>query len=166
MIFTRGGDNKLYENAQSSPGGGYGGWVDHGGILYSDPIAILGCDGTIHVFTIGSDGALWHLPQLSPNGSWGSWQQVASGSDPLTHRPAAVLNANNQIEVFARSHATHTNHYKVVNGAWAPFRHYTGSLDISGPTAARNADGRPEIFYRGADNTVCHPPSSPLAAPG
>ncbi|WP_328493195.1 hypothetical protein OHS59_10925 [Streptomyces sp. NBC_00414] len=156
VIFTRGGDNHLYENAQSSPGGGYGGWVDRGGILHSDPTPILGGDGTIHVFTIGADGALWHLPQLSPNGSWGSWQQVSSASDPLSHHPAAVLNSNNQIEVFARSHATHINHYKVVNGAWAPFRHDTGSLDISGPTAARNADGRLEVFYRGADNTVWH----------
>jgi len=156
VVFTRGGDNHLYRNAQSSPGGGYGGWTDHGGTLYTDPTPILRSDGTMHVFAVGPAGGLYHLPQLAPNGAWGSWQEITSGSDPLSHRPAAVLNTGGDIEVFARSHATHINHYRVVNGAWSMIRHDTGSLDISGPTAARNADGRLEVFYRGADNTVWH----------
>ncbi|UXX91167.1 hypothetical protein N7U49_00165 [Streptomyces sp. AD2-2] len=167
VIFTRGGDNHLYRNAQNGPGGGYGGWEDHGGILHSDPTPILAGDGTMHVFTIGADGALWHLPQLTPNGGWGAWEQVSSPSDPLSHRPAAVLNSRDQIEVFARSHATHTNHYRLVNGAWSsPIRHDTGSLDISGPTAARNADGRLEFFYRGHDNAVWHTAEFTPGGPG
>ncbi|MFE0131011.1 hypothetical protein ACFWY6_05420 [Streptomyces sp. NPDC059037] len=56
--------------------------------------------------------------------------------------------------MFARSHDTHINHYTVVNGAWTRTRHDTNSLAISGMTAARNADGRLEVFYRGDDNQL------------
>lgn len=155
-VFHRGGNNHLYEKGQWPAGGYWSDWSDHGGELRSEPTAILHKNGTMHVFAVGPGGGLYHLPQLVPNSTWGTWEEITSTSDPLSHRPAAVLNAGGDIEVFARSHATHINHYRVVNGAWSMIRHDTGSLDISGPTAARNADGRLEVFYRGADNTVWH----------
>ncbi|MEV3859077.1 hypothetical protein AB0J38_32790 [Streptomyces sp. NPDC050095] len=155
--FHRGGNNHCFEKAQKIANMGYADtYTDLGEVLHSEPTAILHGDGTIHVFAIGPNAGLYHLPQLAPNGGWGTWEEISSGSDPLSHRPAAVLNSQGDIEVFARSHNTHINRYQVVNGAWTRTDHDALPLDISGPQTARNADGRLDVFYRGANNEIWH----------
>ncbi|MFI6882870.1 protein kinase domain-containing protein [Streptosporangium canum] len=140
----------------------------------SDPIANSAADGRIEVFVRGADNHLWHIWQVVPNGDWSDWEDLSQhrplpNGDLLTVKGDPIANsaADGRIEVFVRGADNHLWHiWQVVpNGDWSDWEDLSQHrplpngdlLTVKGdPTANSAADGRIEVFVRGADNHLWH----------
>lgn len=69
-VVARGFDNAIYINFQTTPNGGYSGWMNFGGIGDGDPVITRRSDNRLAIFVRGTDGKLYHRYQLAPNGNW------------------------------------------------------------------------------------------------
>ena len=136
-----------------------GGWVGSWRELYSDieSMAMLdvaaNADGRLEVFGVASSGTIWHTWQTQPGGTWvGSWRELYTDNDRLATLVAA-RNADGRLEVFGVSssgtiwHTWQTQPGGTWVGSWSEL--YTDNDKLSPsllPAAARNADGRLEVF--------------------
>ena len=76
-LFGRGGDNGLWHNWQTAPGGDdWAGWQPLGGHVTSDPISRVYSDGRIVVFVRGPDNAVWFRLQRTRNGPFEDWRSL------------------------------------------------------------------------------------------
>merc|ERR1719238_1484629 len=71
---------------------------------------------------------------------------------------AVVANEDDRLQVFSLSHDSALWHkYQRREGGWSSWLPMGGKQKFSsGPSVVRNADGRLEIFIRGADKTIYH----------
>jgi hypothetical protein len=115
-------------------------------------------DGRLEVFMTGADKRLSHTWQNSPNGGWASWRSFdgwAVGS------PGVAANADGRLEVFyVGTDFRIWHHWQVTaGGAWSASsaldRNRTWP-DRGAVAAARNADGRLEVFCVGRDKLLWH----------
>ncbi len=136
-IFVR--DSNLRLRQRRSVSGVWSGWVDHGGVLTSEPrpVAVLG--GTILVFVRGTDLGLWAIDVTS--GTPGSWMGLdgilTSAPAPVSHKPGAVA-------VFVRS-TDRALWYRLRDGAtWSAWTSLKGEL-AGGPAVASTGAGRIDV---------------------
>ncbi|QKW32709.1 serine/threonine protein kinase [Actinomadura sp. NAK00032] len=183
-VFVRGADGRLWHAWQVARDGNWSNWQDLGQhrplpdgdvlTVAGDPAAHASADGRIEVFVRGVDSHLWHLWQVVRDGDWSDWQDLSRhrplpDGDVLTVAgdPAAHNAADGRIEVFVRGVDGHLWHVWQVarDGNWSNWEDLSRHrplpdgdlLTVAGDPAAHNAaDGRIEVFVRGADGHLWH----------
>jgi hypothetical protein len=124
-------------------------------------------DDTLEAFVLGTDGAIWLAGQSGSTG----WTTFTSLGGSLLGDPAAGVNADGRMEVFARGadgklqHAYQTS----PGGSWSGFSDLGGTM-LGDPAVGIDTDGRLEVFYRTTANAINHmyqlQPSQPFTGPG
>ncbi|WP_329522446.1 protein kinase domain-containing protein [Spirillospora sp. NBC_01491] len=183
-VFVRGADDHLWHVWQVARDGDWSDWEDlvrhrplpNGDVLEvaGDPAAHSSADGRIEVFVRGADDHLWHVWQVARDGDWSDWEDLVRHR-PLPNGdvlevagdPAAHSSADGRIEVFVRGADDHLWHVWQVarDGGWSNWEDVSGyrplpndgPLVVAGdPAAHGSADGRIEVFVRGADGHLWH----------
>jgi GH25 family lysozyme M1 (1,4-beta-N-acetylmuramidase) len=153
-LFARAPDDAVWHDWQNTPNGTWSGWNALGGQTKSNPVVSADADGRLEVFTI-VDGHLYHTFQLPGGGWYDGWLDEGDGN--LVGEPAAMLNSNGSLEVFARTSAGALEHkwQTSANGVWSGWASLGGVLH-SDPAVGRNGDGRLEVFALGSDDRLYH----------
>lgn len=155
QMFARGGDNNLATTVQN-PDGTWGPWRNLGGLVFSEPVAILNANGRLQVFVIGVDHAIWYSLQ-NPDNTFTWWRHVHGNR----HISSIVVQQNltGHVQLFGRG--SDDNLYTTVQTSttdpsnwtdWTPL----GGVIFSEPTVARHADGRLEVFVIGDRGVIWH----------
>jgi hypothetical protein len=145
-VFAIRTDQTLYHIWQNAPNGQWDIWHSLGGMqVDGDPPSVASNeDGHLEVFVRGVDHYLHHIWQNAPNGQWVSWQSFNAN---MNHLKQSVTSYNDgRLAVFIVA-ADGYNWYRVQddpNGQWRDWQ-TLGSI-YSVPEAARNEDGRLEVF--------------------
>jgi len=146
--FFKGKDGKLWHDWYA-PGSGWHGPVSMGGRLATQPSAVASVPGNVAVFAKGRDGRLQEA-SFTPGTNWSGLRQLNMGV--LGSKPAAVGQANGQIDVFWRgSSDTHLWHaeYRPASG-WSKPQNLGGHL-ASVPAPAVSGHGALTVAWKGTD---------------
>lgn len=136
-IFLRNSAANLLQRRSSS--GTWAGWVNHGGLLSSEPRPVLTGSGQLLCFVRGFDLGLWVIDTTS--GTPGTW--VGLGGI-LTSAPAPVSQDASHAAVFVRG-LDRSVWYRVWDGtSWADWKSLKGTLG-TGPSAASTGAGRIDV---------------------
>lgn len=161
-VFVVGSNNKIYSIRQSAPGStSWGVWKFTGAVSGSPSIAVAAnLDGRLMVFYRGVDNSLRYIIKKTPGSI--DWKEETSLGGWLTSDPAVGMNADGRLEVFLRGSDNGLYHIwqnaaGIENGfeSWSSWAGMGGSLTAA-PYVAHNADGRLDVFVRGAANRVYH----------
>jgi hypothetical protein len=152
-VFVIGNDGAVWRNWQSTPGGGWSGWVSLGGVV--DMLTVgqnKDGNGRLEVFARGLDNAVWHNWETSPGGQWSGWFSMGGWIDRL----AVGRNADGRLELFARGadQAVWHNWQTAVDNGWSGWNSMGGWVDLL--AVSSDADGRLEVFARGSDQALYH----------
>ncbi|KAK0703712.1 hypothetical protein B0T26DRAFT_732354 [Lasiosphaeria miniovina] len=166
QVFVRGNEGNLWSVPQSSPGGGWGGWISLGhpqavGITDSASVA-ANADGRLEIFAQGVDQNLYHIWQTTPGGSWSGWDLRGSPSGGIEGVLSIATSQDGRMEVFAVGNDGALWHIwqLSVNGGWSNwFNHGTPSGETfagSGipPMTAAQSDGRIQLFIPSASGKM------------
>lgn len=135
----------------------WGAWVDHGGILTTEPRAVVRQGGGVFVFVRGTDLGLWAIDVTS--GGPGSW--IGLGG-VLTSLPVPISHKPGNLAVFVRGTDRALWHRLWDGTAWSEWESLKGVL-ASGPSAASTGSGRIDvaalddkggIIHRKSDGTI------------
>ncbi len=166
-IFYVGTDARIRHNWQVSPNGSWHGGeaLDPGNAAEACAAAVQICagrnqDGRLEVFWVGADGRIFHESQLTPNGGWNGGELL----DGQAKKMAVGQNQDGRLEIFyiGADSGLHHDRQTAPNGGWhggEPLERQPlpglddAALDIC---AARNQDGRLEVFYVGAKGEILH----------
>lgn len=97
QVFCVGSAGTLFTLYQTSPNGNWSGWYYFGPQTYQgDPAVIRDRWNTLNVFVRGTDNAIWQI-----YGSKNSWSAPVSLGGILGGSPAAIVNADSRMQVFA-----------------------------------------------------------------
>lgn len=91
-LFHIAGGRNVMHAWQSSPGSGFGGWVDMGGWTTSIGASSVG-NGEFEIFAIGSGATIW---RIAPWSGFDRWQQLAGGASQV----AAAMNPDGRVEIL------------------------------------------------------------------
>jgi hypothetical protein len=164
-LFALGSNSHLFELAQSAANGSWWtSWADLGppppGSAGGQPVVSRNLDGCLEVFLRGGDGNLHHLSQQSPGAAFTTqWAPLAGtwAQDPV---PAQDQDGRLELFAFGVHGDLHVLAQTAANGNWwtstADFGPPPAAGAIGRPVIARNADGRLEVFIRGADGKLYH----------
>src|SRR5262249_12511913 len=103
--FCGGSDGALWEIAQTTAGGAWGGWTSPGapsGVSLGQAAGGQNADGPLEVFVVGAFNQLWHIWQTSAGGAWSAWASL--GTPPGAAQIAGLsvaTNADGRLEAFA-----------------------------------------------------------------
>ena len=139
-----------------------------GGIIGSSTVA-LNADGLLQIFARDQapNAGYIYLNSERVDGTWSGWSLLAATL--VRQVPTAVTNADGRIELFGLDvnnsaiHMWQTTPGDV--GSWASWAPLGGGL-LSSIAAARNIDGRLEIWAIGLDNTSLYRNYQPTAGAG
>jgi hypothetical protein len=137
-------------------GGGWSAvWELDGGSVESTPAVVANADGRLEVFAVGADGVLRHTWQVCPGCGWSGLHPLG-GSWPRTSGVAAALAHSGRLEAFVigADGAVHRLRQQP-SGAWSAPVSLGGGV-VGTPAAARNADGRLELYATTADGWLVH----------
>jgi hypothetical protein len=164
QVFVSGSDGAVWQIAQTAANNGWGSWSSLGkpatDSLAGGPVIGTNADGRLEVFATGSQG-VWHAWQTSAGGSWSSWDNLGfpSGSGG-TSALAVAQNADGRQELFATVSAGEVWHIwqTAPNSGWASWSSLGGE-PYAEVLAARNQDGRLEVFVEGRSTATPPGPS-------
>jgi len=146
---------------QRGPNGDWSPWAEVPLSWGVPPAVVSNGDGRLEVFAASTD-AIEHVSQTSPYGGW-SRVEVLFGVRPRG-RAAAARNEDGRLEVFvcgARGEIEHNwqrepnGEWVTTAGRWPSLQGFVAASDPE-PVVATNADGRLELFVRGADGGTHH----------
>jgi len=155
-VFALDSVGALWHIQQTSPGMNWNSWASLGIAPNTNVLPDLAvernADGRLEIFALDSVGALWHTWQTSPGDGWFHW--FSSGRPQVTLDWLDVIqNADGRLEVFALAEGRSLWHIwqTAPNGTWSPWTSFgnggpPGLSHIGAPHAAKNADGRLEVF--------------------
>ena len=155
-VFTLGNDGAVWHIWQVAPNSSWSRWASLAhppiGAPLGGPVVGTNADGRLEVFAVVSQDALWHIWQTSPGDGWFHW--FSSGRPQVTLDWLDVIqNADGRLEVFALAEGRSLWHIwqTAPNGPWSPWTSFgnggpPGLSHIGAPHAAKNADGRLEVF--------------------
>jgi LmbE family N-acetylglucosaminyl deacetylase len=140
--------------------GPYSPWVSlgnpngPGGRYTGAPFVGANADGRLQVFAKNSGGGISTTYQTAPNAGFSAWTDFGGGPD-IQETPAAVLRPTGTMMLFA---STRTGvqwwPQQAPNAGWPGPTPLANETVTSAPSAALNADGRPEFFYRTTSGAV------------
>ena len=148
----------LWHIWQTTPGGTWSAWEDLGGSIGAHiVVATQNADGRLEVFAVSSTAKLEHIWQTSPNGGWSAWGGLGQPVGvSLTAGVAAGQNPDGRLEVFAVATDGGLWHLwqESPNGDWSGWESLSAppGVSLAIPAAARNEDGRLEVFVSGQGN--------------
>lgn len=147
-IFVR--DSALRLRQRLLLSGMWGGWVDHGGILTSEPRPVFRRGGGVFVFARGTDLGLWFINVTSAGpGSWISLGGIlTSAPAPISHKPGGLA-------VFVRGTDRALWHRTWDGAVWSQWDSLKGLL-ASGPGVASTAMGRIDVAALDDSGGVIH----------
>jgi hypothetical protein len=121
-VFVRGADGNIWFIGQTSPNGGFGGWLSlgtpPGGRVLGDLIVAQNRDGSLEVFVRGEWGLLWHAKETAPNtNDFSRWMSLG-GEGLAWDRPAVGQNADGRLEVFVPGFGQLHQRKQRTVGAW------------------------------------------------
>ncbi|HYG79540.1 MAG TPA: galactose oxidase-like domain-containing protein, partial [Pyrinomonadaceae bacterium] len=158
QLFYRGSASDLVYRTQTSAGSSsWSAPTSLGGVITSNPVAVLNADGRVEVFAKGSDNALYHNWQTAPgSGVWSGWAGLGGNA---AGDPAVARNSDGRLQLFYRGGDnqlyTLSQSYAGSTTAWTTHTNLFGTL-ISDPTVVANVDGRLEVFAVLTNNGVSH----------
>jgi len=153
QAFARAADDEVLSLTQSSPGSLAWQAVSLGGVVISNPAAVLDFSNTVQVVALGTDYALWNT-SISPVGGIAPWR---SAGGALKGDPALVTTGN-VLYAFARAsdNSVWFNWQTSANpNLWQGAQSLGGQI-VDNPRAIVNFDGRAEVFVAGTDHAVWH----------
>jgi hypothetical protein len=157
-VFVLGPNRRLYHIWQVAPNSRWSGWEWlMAGPFDGDPAVARNEDGRLEVFVRGTR-QLYHIWQTRPNGNWSNGENLGGnlGSDPQVGQ-----HLDGRLQLFARTSSVNgvgtlaTTQQSRPNGEWTVWSSLGGAF-VGNPAVGRNADGRLEVFVRGADNHLYH----------
>jgi hypothetical protein len=168
-IFMIGSDQNLWHIWQTAPGGSWSSWNSLGtpasGTLSLEPPTVgRNPDGRLEAFHTSYGAALWHIWQTAPGGSWSSWNSLDQPPSVSIDNACVVQNKDGHLEVLvsgldAINQGTLWHIWQQTPGGmwggWASLGH-PPNTSSNPPFAARNADGRLEVFMIGSDGNLWH----------
>ncbi|WP_432982803.1 IPT/TIG domain-containing protein [Dactylosporangium sp. CA-233914] len=155
QMFARGADNNLYTSVQAVDGT-WSAWTNLGGLIYSEPVAVLDNNGRLQVFVVGGDHSIWYRLQKS-DGSFAWWVPV--GSPKYLHSLALTQNDDGTVVIMGRGQDDNLWSIKQSStsdpGSWTAWENLSG-LIYSNPTLFKREDGLIEVFAIGGDGQIWH----------
>ncbi|MBZ5575470.1 MAG: choice-of-anchor D domain-containing protein [Acidobacteriia bacterium] len=150
-VFVVGGDQAVWHNFQTTPGGSWSGWQSLGGGMTGNLAAGRNNDGRLEVLARGTDNALWDLPETAPGGPWSSWVSL---NGVISSDPSVALNTDGRMEAFVRGGDSALWHIPQVSagGSWGQWSSLGGVL-ANGPTAGGINIGTLAVFIEGYYDT-------------
>jgi hypothetical protein len=161
QMFARGGDNNLYTNVRDA-NGNWGQWTSLGGLIGSEPVAVLNGTGStarLQVFVLGAaDHAVWYKLQTADGTGFGAWTHV-DGSRYIS-TISVEKNLSGTVQVFGRG-ADGNLYYAVQTAATDPdvWQNWVslGGIIASEPNVVAWEDGTLEVFAVGqGDGLIWH----------
>ena len=126
--FGTAGDNTIWHNWQTWPGGDRAGWTVLGNVAdrLTSIAAATNADGRLEAFGTAGDDSIWHNWQITPGGDWAGWTTLGWG-DRL-RSIAAATNADGRLEAFgtARGDSIWHNWQITPGGGWAGWGRWAG----------------------------------------
>jgi len=126
--------------------------------------AATNADGRVELFAVGSDGFMYHQWQTVPGSApWSGWTQLSGNT--FVSGSGVARNADGRLEVFGVSSADHGMWHTwqvTAGGAWnqtssgESWWYPLGGTFTAGVGAARNQDGRLEVFGIGGGGAMYH----------
>ena len=142
--------------SQLSVDGEFSGWESLGNPTGPEahntgqPAVGSNADGRLQVFVKNSGGGISTKWQLSPNGTFSEWADLGGGPD-IQGVPACLTRPDGRMELFATTRTQILGWSQTApNDTWDTVTELTTDTPTSSPTVARNADGRSQVFWRGA----------------
>lgn len=145
---------------QLAVGGPYSAWESlgnpngTGGRYTGQPFVGVNADGRLEVFAKNSGGGISTTYQTAPNGGFSPWVDFGGGPD-VQDAPAVLTQPTGTMLLFA---ATRSGvlwwPQQSPNAGWGRSGSVASETVTSSPTAACNADGRAEFFYRSSTGAV------------
>lgn len=132
-IFARDSSARLRQRIL--PGGA---WIDHGGILTTEPRPVARPGGNVLVFVRGLDAGLWFLDATS--GAPGSWAPLGG---ILTSPPVPVATGGANLSVFVRGldrALWHRDGNGVIWSDWSPLKGVLASTPAAASTGPARID--------------------------
>jgi subtilisin family serine protease len=142
--IARGADNSVYR--YHGAGEAVTGWESFGGVVTSDPVAVVDGDG-FSVFVRGGDAAVW-WGHVDAAGHWSGWSSLGGW---ITSGIAAASDSAG-IALFVRGGNALYYGRIAPGGAWSGWR-YLGGVITSDPIAATSGAGI-TVVVRGLWNAV------------
>jgi hypothetical protein len=131
------------------------------GPFQGDPAVARNEDGRLEVFVRGPNRQLWRIWQTTPSAyaSWASSGENLGGN--LGSDPEVAQHLDGRLQVIVRTSSVDdigslaTIQQARPNSEWTGWSNLGGAF-VGNPAVGRNADGRLEVFVRGADNHLYH----------
>jgi hypothetical protein len=143
-----------FVNTQTSPGGGWGGWVSLGGSLPFANVISIGTnhDGRLEVFALGNDKQIHHAWQATPGGAWSAMLPMGGS---FAFGPTVGRNLDGRLELFAVGTNGQLYHswQNAPGGSWSGWYSFGGTFTASVAVGA-NTDGRLEVVGVGSDKQL------------
>jgi hypothetical protein len=146
--FFKGADGALWHDWYA-PGSGWHGPVSMGGSLATQPSAVASVPGNVAVFAKSRNGRLLEA-SYAPGTNWSRLRRLKMGI--IGSKPAAVAQANGQMDVFWRGSSDHhlwQAEYRQGKG-WSKPQNLGGHL-ASAPAPAVSGNGALTVAWRGAN---------------
>lgn len=145
---------------QVSQNGPYSPWVSlgnpngPGGQHTGQPFVGVNADGRLEVFVKNSGGGISTTYQTAPNAGFSPWVDFGGGPD-IQDAPVVLLQQNGTMLLFASTRSgVLCWPQQAPNAGWLGRGSVVSETVTSSPTAALNADGRAEFFYRASSGAV------------
>ena len=158
IVFVRGTDNALWFTVQTSPGS-WSSFVSLGGVITSNPAAVMDTTGRIAVFALGTDGAVRMRSQITAGvDNYSDWTSIGGyGTSDL----AVVQNHPQEKFPFPTAYlfmrggdnALWYNSTRNASDPWGQWVSLGGYL-TSAPGAGLNRNNQATVFVRGGDNAL------------
>jgi hypothetical protein len=150
-VFVVGGDQAVWHNFQTTPGGSWSGWQSLGGSMTGDLAVDRNSDGRLEVLARGTDNALWDLSETAAGGPWSSWVSL---NGVISSDPSVIMNVDGRLEAFVRGGDSALWHISQISagGSWGSWASLGGVL-ANAPTAIRVDHGTLEAFVEGFYDT-------------
>ncbi|EPE96728.1 baseplate J/gp47 family protein [Rhizobium grahamii] len=145
-LFVRNAERALIGLTRAA--GGFEALVDYGGILTTDPAAIVLATGELLVFGRGTDARLWVIGAGTPSSGWTSLGGI------LTSMPSATSWGGGRVDVFVRG-ADRALWTRTREATWSSWISLSGAL-ASAPAAVSTLPGRIDVVARGDDGGLLH----------
>jgi photosystem II stability/assembly factor-like uncharacterized protein len=160
--------DKLYHSWQTKSDSGqwsWSDWAELGGPLAGEPVVGNNDDGRLELFIINAEnGQLYHEWQTTPNSTqWSRDWELLNAPSLLRGAPTVARNGDGRLELFMVGMDDKIYHcWQTTKGDSTKWSWGTNTTTLtkwrltSNPVAARNADGRLELFMVGMDDKIYH----------
>jgi hypothetical protein len=153
-VFVRGSNNQIYETWYDYQYGTWGGWINMGGNVTSDPQTIDTSDAHEQVFGTGSNLVQqnWFNPNVSVNNFSGWTTSHGLPANAVGSPAVALRSGQTAIDEFVRGgdNQIYETWYDISNSNWGGWKAMGGYV-TSDPQVTTTSDGHDQVFGTGSN---------------